>query len=395
MFHKMPLILLLMILAVIGLNSYIPLEMKEVLYAISLTIKSCIIFLLPLIIFGLLFKTMVGLAQRATWIIGMVILCVCCSNALSTFLSHFVGAWIYHFDLSLILPKDSASLTPAWSFGLPKLIANDKAMFAGVGLGILTARFMPELATPVANKIDWMITRILNNFVYFIPAFVLGFVVKMQYDGVMTTIIKDYASIFVMIALAQFTYILFVYFVLSQFRVSQAWQRVKNILPAALTGFSTMSSAAAMPLTMAGAERNAENKDLAKAVIPATVNIHLVGDCFAIPILAYAVMKSFGLPAPDLATYMIFVFYFVIAKFSVAAIPGGGIMVMLPILESHLGFTSPMLSMITALYILFDPVITSANVLGNGAFASLIDRLGTITQRMRRYVFSEKIEANT
>jgi Na+/H+-dicarboxylate symporter len=62
----------------------------------------------------------------------------------------------------------------------------------------------------------------------------------------------------------------------------------------------------------------------------------------------------------------------------VAAIPGGGIVVMLPILESCLGFNSEMLSLITALYILFDPVITSANVLGNGMFAKLIDTLAPV-----------------
>ena len=67
--------------------------------------------------------------------------------------------------------------------------------------------------------------------------------------------------------------------------------------------------------------------------------------------------------------YLIFASYFVLAKFSVAAVPGGGILVMLPILESYLGFDSGMLSLITALYILFDPIITCANVFGNGAFS--------------------------
>ena len=77
---------------------------------------------------------------------------------------------------------------------------------------------------------------------------------------------------------------------------------------------------------------------------------------------------------PSLLNYMIFALYFVLAKFSVAAVPGGGILVMLPILEKYLGFNSDMMSLITALYILFDPVITCANVLGNGAFAKMIDR---------------------
>nr|WP_269077747.1 cation:dicarboxylase symporter family transporter [Rickettsia felis] len=69
------------------------------------------------------------------------------------------------------------------------------------------------------------------------------------------------------------------------------------------------------------------------------------------------------------------------AKFSVAAIPGGGIIVMLPILEQYLGFNTNMMSLITALYILFDPVITCANVLGNSAFVKLIDNIYSVTQK--------------
>lgn len=376
MFRKMPVILILVILAVLALNPLLSLEIKQVFYAISLTIKSVIVLLLPFIIFGLLFKTMIGLAQRATAIIALILICVCTSNTLSTFLSHYIGMWIYHFNFSIIIrPHELAGLTPAWNVQLPKLLANDKAMFAGIILGILFGSYPSKFGLNLATHIDRLVTKILNSFAYFIPLFVAGFVVKLQYDGVMQTILKDYTIIFALIALAQFSYILLCYFVINRFKTRRALSCVRNMLPAAIAGFSTMSSAAVMPLTIAGTESNATHKNLAGSVIPATVNIHLVGDCFAIPILAYAVMKSFGMPEPSLITYLAFVFYFVIAKFSVAAIPGGGIIVMLPILESCLGFTAEMLSLITALYILFDPVITCANVLGNGAFALLIDKL--------------------
>src|SRR5262249_43977507 len=110
-------------------------------------------------------------------------------------------------------------------------------------------------------------------------------------------------------------------------------------------------------------------------VIPSTVNIHLIGDCLAIPIFAFAILKNFGMAEPSFLAYISFAFYFVMAKFSVAAVPGGGILVMLPILESHLGFNGEMISLITALYILFDPVITSANVLGNGGFCLVINKI--------------------
>lgn len=380
MLRSMPFILIVVIAIVALFNPIIPLSAKEILYALSLTVKSAIVFVLPVIIFGLLFKTMVGLASRATAIIALILLCVCCSNFTSTFLSHYIGEWIYQLDLNLIQPKTVEGLSAAWTFTLPKLIDNNKAMFSGIILGILLGNWQPKLAQTLANKLNWLITKILMSFKYLIPVFVAGFVVKLQYDGVIGVIIKDYASIFAVIALAQFSYVLLAYTLINKFNFSSTIACIKNILPAAIAGFSTMSSAAVMPLTIEGAGNNAKNKDLARSVVPATVNIHLVGDCIAIPIFAYALMKSFGMPEPGIMTYTLFVMYFVIAKFSVAAIPGGGIVVMLPILENYLGFTPEMLSLITALYILFDPVITCCNVLGNGAFAALIDKLLGLTK---------------
>lgn len=374
MFRKMPFILIAVIAAVIFLDPFISLPFKQGLYAISLSIKAVIVLVLPFIIFGLLFKAAVMLSSGATLIIGMILVLASCSNFLSTFLSHYVGIWIYHFDLSMISPKEILGLESLWSLTLPKLIENDKAMFAGIILGIIASKICPIPAHKIATKADQFIGWLLKGFVYLIPFFVAGFVVKLQFDGVVGTIVKDYTAIFVVIACAQFGYISLVYLILNSGNVKSFANSIKNMLPAAISGFSTMSSAASMPLTIIGAQNNAKNKDLVHSVIPATVNIHLVGDCFAIPILAYAVLKSFGMAEPTLLNYLIFSLYFVLAKFSVAAIPGGGILVMLPILEAYLGFTGEMMSLITALYVLFDPVITCANVLGNGAFAKLIDR---------------------
>jgi Na+/H+-dicarboxylate symporter len=145
--------------------------------------------------------------------------------------------------------------------------------------------------------------------------------------------------------------------------------------PAWLTAVSTMSSALSMPVTMLSTEKNVKNKELSGSVISATVNIHLFGDCLAIPIFAYALLKNYGMEEPSLYTYSVFTIFFVIAKFSVAAVPGGGIIVMAPILEKYLGFTSEMLPLIITVYIIFDPIITGFNVLGNGAFAQLIDNI--------------------
>lgn len=391
MFRKMPLILAAVILAIIFLDPIIPLPLKQFLYAISLSIKSVIVMVLPFIIFGLLFKAAVMLSGSATRIIGLILAFVCCSNFVSTFLSHYVGIWIFQFDLSMISPQELTGLEPLWSFELPKVIANDKAMFAGIILGIVASKLYKDTAYTLAAYGEKYIGALLRGFVYLIPLFVAGFVVKLQCDDVVGTIVKDYTTIFAVIALAQFSYILAAYFLLNNGRIKEFTNNVKNMLPAAMSGFSTMSSAASMPLTIIGAENNAKNKDIARSVIPATVNIHLVGDCFAIPIFAYAVLKSYGMDEPSFINYLIFAFYFVLAKFSVAAIPGGGIIVMLPILETYLGFNADMMSFITALYILFDPVITCANVLGNGAFAKMMDRVVLLLERWKILGYETKV----
>ncbi len=375
MFRKMPIILICVILGALWLSPYLSLQTKEAIYALSLSIKSGIVFLLPFIIFALLYKTAVSLAHRATAIIAGILFCVCCSNFLSTFLSHYVGSWIYQFDLSFALPKADQGLTASWTLALPKLLANNKAMFLGILLGVGLGIFKPAFAQWSADKLNGLVSKVLKMITLVIPFFVAGFVVKLQYDGVMQTIMQDYLKIFVIIAAAQFGYIFFLYFLFNRFNLSRALSSLKNMLPAAISGFSTMSSAAVLPLTIIGAENNAKHKDVIRAIVPVTVNIHLIGDCFAIPIFAFAIMKSFGVAEPGLMSYLVFVCYFVLAKFSVAAIPGGGILVMLPVLETYLGFNAEMLSLITAVYILFDPVITCANVFGNGAFAKGMDRL--------------------
>ncbi|MGE3320247.1 MAG: cation:dicarboxylase symporter family transporter [Candidatus Berkiella sp.] len=374
MFHKMPLLLLAVIISIICLQPIMSYEVQSALYGISLSIKSLLLFVLPIVIFSLLFKTAVELAHHATKLILLILAAVICSNFLSTLISHYVGTSLYHLDLKLVLPVAVDELKPLWQLQLPSWIPNDKAMFGGIVTGIVLSYFKPKLASAIARILANAVNTLLHYFTFIIPLFVAGFVVKLGFDGLVKSILQQYAIILLIILVAQFSYIGLIYFVANNLKIKQCLTSLKNMLPALIAGFSTMSSASAMPLTILGTQKNAPKGDFARSIIPTTVNIHLIGDCFAIPILAYAILKSYGAPEPMLLQYLIFAGYFVLAKFSVAAVPGGGIFVMLPILESYLGFNSAMLALITALYLLFDPFITAANVLGNGGFALFLDK---------------------
>jgi Na+/H+-dicarboxylate symporter len=66
-----------------------------------------------------------------------------------------------------------------------------------------------------------------------------------------------------------------------------------------------------------------------------------------------------------------------VARFSCAGIPGGGILVIKTLLFSYFGFNDDMFSLIVSLYILFDPIATAGNVLGDGALSQWLDRVVT------------------
>ena len=385
MFHRMPIVLIAEIILILLFGQYLPESLQSGIYAVSLTIKSLIVFFLPLVIFGLLFRVSVSLAENATRVILIILAALSVSNYVATFLAHYVGEIAYGMDLSLVSPDDSKALLPLWTINLPKWIANDKAMFLGLLFGILGGMKAKVLAHQVSHQLEKIVRTILSSFTYLIPFFVAGFLVKLQYEDVIVTILKDYSRIVLLVVAAQVVYITFLYLLANKFNVPKTIISIKNMLPAGLAGFSSMSSAAAMPLTIMATEKNSRHVEVARSVIPATVNAHMLGDCIGIPIFAYAMLKNFGMPEPSLMLYVSFAASFVLLKFTATAIPGGGMIVMLPILESYFGFNAQMLSMIMSVYILFDPIMTCANVMGNGALAMIIDIVVSFFRRQHKH----------
>jgi Na+/H+-dicarboxylate symporter len=207
------------------------------------------------------------------------------------------------------------------------------------------------------------------------PIFVAGTALKLQYDGVLKSICEQYLPVLFAFVMSAYGIVSFQFISLAKFKFSKAFFYAQNIFPAIITAFSSMSSAAALPLSIKAAEKNVSEKSNAGIIVPQTVNIHLVGDCLFIPMIAIAVMTSFGMDMPSISQYVIFAIHFVLAKFAVAAVPGGGVLVMLPVMQKYLNLSSDMLALVTALYILFDPLITTCNVCGNGAMAIIFDKI--------------------
>ncbi|MFI4937740.1 MAG: cation:dicarboxylate symporter family transporter, partial [Candidatus Berkiellales bacterium] len=122
------------------------------------------------------------------------------------------------------------------------------------------------------------------------------------------------------------------------------------------------------------------NPNLAKAIIPATTNIQQVGDCVANAFLCFLIFRHFYSYNPDLGTWVTFSIFFVLARFATAAVLGGAIFIMLPIYETYLNFTGEMIAIILALNVVLDPLITSTNVIANGALSRVFERVWMFVQ---------------
>ena len=89
-----------------------------------------------------------------------------------------------------------------------------------------------------------------------LPVFVLGFVIKMQHEGTLSIIIKEYFIILILVAILAYGYILTLLILLCNNNLKIALTKFKNLLPSVLIGLFSMSSAAAIPSTIEASEKN-------------------------------------------------------------------------------------------------------------------------------------------
>ncbi|RZI47019.1 cation:dicarboxylate symporter family transporter [Candidatus Finniella inopinata] len=380
---NLPVQLLLCLIGGLLFGDFLSNHTVSLFYTASLLIKELLMFALPIIIFSYLLAALASFDKQGPFLIVAILGLVILSNAVSVLtafgVSHLVFPWLGGLS-SQGLTAVNQSVHPVWSLGLSPFLSPDRALLAGIVAGLLV-NFIPSASLKHQAKSwafqlrDWTTVGLKKGFIPFLPVYVLGFVLKLDREGSLGVLIQSYGKIFVLGCLLIIFYLLFLYGLAAGFR-KDLWVRyVREMLPAGLTGFSTMSSAATMPVTLEATEKNLNDRSYADFVIPVTVNIHLVGDGLSISLTALALLIMSGHPFPDIATYLTFTFYYCLAKFSCAGIPGGGVIVILPVIQAYLGLSPEMTTLLATIYILQDPILTGANVMGNGAFALLTRRI--------------------
>lgn len=377
------LIFLAVLIITLLIEPYLTLTTKQFVYGVSLLIKDVLIFCMPFAIFCLINNSIAKLGNNALKYIALIIPLVCMSNFINTMLSYGLSDSVIKFGIlgTLKLPNVNTDLQPAFRLPLQQLVSNNTALLCGMVSGLVLG--LGHIKN--ADRIYKCFTKFTNSFfkvlLPIMPIFIAGTALKLQHDGILKSICSNYLPVLLTFVITAYGYVFLQFCLLSKFNFSIIWGYIKNLTPAIITAFGSMSSAAALPLVIKASTQNVKNPNNASIVLPSVINIHLVGDCFFIPLLALTVMTSFGMEFPSLAMYLPFALHFMLAKFSVAAVPGGGVLVMFPVMQTYLGMSGDMLAIVTALYLLFDPIITVCNVSGNGAMAIIFDKVTSVFKK--------------
>ena len=384
-YSKSLIFIAVLVLALI-IEPYLSLSAKQFVYGISLLIKDVLIFCLPFVIFCLINNSIAKLGSQALKYITLIIPLICLSNFINTFITYGVSHAVINLGVigKLSLASASDGLQPAFSLNLSQLLSNNVALLCGMVSGLILGIGKVKQMPKICNIFEKFTSYFLKILIPIMPVFIAGTALKLQHDGIMGAICTNYMPVLLTFITVAFGYVLLQLFVLSGFNFSVVGKYITNLTPAFVTAFGSMSSAASLPLVIKGSEQNVKNPENANIILPAVINVHLVGDCFFIPLMALTVMTSFGMEFPGLAVYLPFALHFMLAKFSVAAVPGGGVLVMFPIMQTYLNMSADMLAIVTALYMLFDPLITTCNVAGNSSMAIIFDRITGVFKRQKQ-----------
>lgn len=147
---------------------------------------------------------------------------------------------------------------------------------------------------------------------------------------------------------------------------------VRAVAPVQVIGFSTRSSLASLPATIAATEILGISARVSGVVLPIAVTLFKFASPIARTAGTYFVASLYGI---DLSIYEMFIIAMAIGLFSFYSpgIPSGGLLIMTPVYVS-LGLPVEGIGILIAIDLIVDMFITAANVTANVTAAALLSR---------------------
>lgn len=361
--------------------SFFSTQIHQGFYTVSLLIKDVLLWIMPLTVGFFVAYTVSSFKRQAPLFILILILFEITSNMGSVWYAYFSAKVATGLIPTLEASTLDTVFEPLWRLGIlrPSWWSAEKGALVGLILGCVSAfgqyPLLQSILTRGKNSVEWLLTQVFSRL---IPLFILGFIAHMTQTKLLDHVLGHYALLVGWLVVFLAAYLVFLFALGAGGVLPKMLTHIRNLLPAGGIALTSGCSLSTMPWTIQGAAKNLKNPKLAKAIIPATTNIQQIGDCIANAFLCFLIYVHFYGHAPDLMTWSLFSFVFVLARFATAAVLGGAIFIMLPIYETYLGFTPEMIAIILALNVVLDPLITSCNVMANGALCRVFEKIWSL-----------------
>ena len=343
-------------------------------YTASTIIKTGLVILLPVITFTYMFGSMLKFARSSPGLIISVLTSLQISNVLAFAIGFFALKWTapYFLTAGSICLNQTVDISSHINIPIPSFWSPANGMLSGFIFGIIFSFIKSSGILRLSESLKKTIGNILSKaLIPVLPIFIFGFFVKMRFEGTIEALMAGYSKIFIFVTLLLFIYLGILLIISHSFNFRSAWRHVKCMITPLLTGFTTMSSMATLPFTLACTKEALENDDYSDFIIPFTAGVHMVGDGIIFGVTIAALIYMYSACEPSLAVLSLFTFYYMLSKFSAAGVPAGTTAIVMPMLGQYLGFSEEMMGIFFSVCVLQDCLITTGNVGGNCIFAKL------------------------
>jgi Na+/H+-dicarboxylate symporter len=362
-------------------GSYIHFDWIVVSYSVSVVAKKLLLGVLPFLIFPLIVNSIIlvpsGIGKVMLGIIAFVFL----SNFTSVIIAYLLAMFITQVvEIPNNFITNSQSVYSLIDFNLYDIGLVNTSIFA-ILVGIIL-RYVPKSYYLHVIKSYYQISRnILNRvFTFFLPTYIFGSILKFTYEINILSLLRIFGKLVLYLFLFQSLYISCLFLIGSRGNLKQCVFAIRNTLTAWLVGFSTMSSIITLPTTLKSVAKTTNNNSIAELTANTTVNCHDIGDCISLPLCALVLVYCISGMIPSFMLYLQFAFYVALMQFSSVSVPGGSVVVLLPLLGYYFGFTDAMGSLLIIISIFIEPIGTAMNVAGNNALALIMSKLFTKKQ---------------
>lgn len=335
-------------------------------------------FMIPLIILSLVAVGLADLGKKANKLFGITLALAYVSSIGAGFAAFLVGKALLPTFLSgvTISSEDYTGIVinPIFTIDMPVVFGVMTALILSFVIGLGMANIKETSLLNAVKDLREIVTKILAVIIIpLIPIHICGLFMRIAVEGELVSTIKLFATLYILIILLQFLYIIVQFAISSTYTKKSFVESIKLILPAYFTALGTQSSAATIPVSVDCAYKGGSDKDIVDFAIPLCATIHLAGDTIALTLGAMGIMFINGY-AIEASTFIPYIMMLGVIMVAAPGIPGGGVMAALGLLTDMLLFTPGMQDLMITLHFSQDSFGTATNVSGDQALCHIINK---------------------